>query len=84
MPISTLYLCNATVSIAENEETIFDHGGRFFLWNLIFIFPSCLSYFKCLYLAKNFCFEELRKFLSEKYLRKEQNLTFPIEFQRLT
>ena len=74
------------LSIVENNGILLEHGGRlFFQWNfsVIFICPSCVSYFKSLYQAQNFCFQELRKCLSEKYLREGENLTFPTEFQRL-
>ena len=69
------------------RRIIIDHGGRFFFYGnsrVIFICPSCPRYFKSLCLAQNVCFEELGRCLSEKYLRKEENLTFPTEFERLT
>ena len=80
-------IINATLSIVESNNMSFEHGDRFFFngtSTVIFICPSCFNYFKFLYLAQNFCFEEFRKCLSEKHLKEGGNLTFRTEFERLT
>ena len=87
MIVSTLYLCNKTISIIENDGVLAEHGCRFSSGgssNVIFICVSCLSYFKSTFQASNFCFEELKKCLSEKYLKEGEDLTLPTEFKRLT
>ena len=87
MIVSTLHLCNATISIIENDGMLAEHGCRFFSdgsSNVIFICVSCLSYFKSTFQVSNFCFEKLKKCLSEKYLKESEDLTFPTEFERLT
>ena len=79
MIVSTLYLCNATMRIIENDGGLAEHGCRTFSdgsSNVIFICVSCLSYFKSTFQASNFCFEELKKCLSEKYLKAGEDLTF--------
>ena len=79
MIVSTLYLCNATMGIIENDSVLAEHGCRIFSdgsSNVIFICVSCLSYFKSTFQASNFCFEELKKCLSEKYLKEGEDLTF--------
>ena len=79
MIVSTLYLCNATMRIIENDSVLAEHGCRIFYdgsSNVIFICVSCLSYFKSTFQASNFCFEELKKCLSEKYLKAGEDLTF--------
>ena len=79
MIVSTLYLCNATMRIIENDSVLAEHGCPIFSdgsSNVIFICVSCLSYFKSTFQASNFCFEELKKCLSEKYLKAGEDLTF--------
>ena len=46
MPISTLYLWNASLSIVESNNMSFEHGDRFFsngTSSVIFICPSCFN-----------------------------------------
>ena len=87
MIVSTLYLCNVTIGIIENNDASAEHGCLFFSdgsSNVIFICVSCLSYFKSTFQASNFYFKELKKCLFEKYLREREGLTLPTEFERLT
>ena len=86
MRLSTLYLCNAAVGVVDNNNFLFEHGCRIFSdgsSNLIFICADCRKYFKYCLQLQNFCFKELMKCLSEKYLREGEDLALPTEFERL-
>ena len=87
MFVSTLYLCNATIAVIEHNNVLAEHGRRFFSdgsSNVIFICVTCLSYFISTFQATNFCFEELKKCLSEKYFKIGEDLVLPTEFEQLT
>ena len=87
MFVSTLYLCNAPVAVIEHNNVLAEHGCRFFSdgsSNVIFICVTCLSCFKPTLQVPNFCFEELKKCLSEKYLNIGEDLALPTEFEQLT
>lgn len=87
MIVSTLYLCNATIAVIEHNNALAEHGCRFFSdggSNLILLCVICLSYFKFPFQAPNFCFEELKKCLSERYLKVSEDLALPTEFEQLT
>ena len=87
MFVSRSYFCNVTIAVIEHNNALAEHGRRFFSDfspNMIFICVTCLSYFISTFQAPNFCFEELRKCLSEKYLKIGEDLAIPTEFDQLT
>ena len=87
LKISSIYCCDTTLIKYLSNEFSFGSYYRFFSdgnFNLIIIFVECLSYFKSLFEVSNFCFEELKKCLSEKFLRQDESRTLPTEFEQLT
>ena len=77
MIVSTLYLCNATIGIIENNKASAEHTCRFFSdgsSNVIFICVSSLSYFKYTFQAPNFYFKEPKKCLFEKIFKGRRKL----------
>ena len=52
--------------------------------SLIFISVDCFSYFKSDFQTPNFCFEEVKKCLSDKFFKKVKNILLPIaDFEKL-
>ena len=52
--------------------------------SLIFISVDCFSYFKPDFQTPNFCFEEVKKCLSDKFFKKVKNILLPIaDFEKL-
>ena len=85
--ISSVYCSNASLKKILSNEFSFGYRYRFFFegnFNLIIICVDCLSYFKYQFKASNFCFEEIKKYLSEKFLREDESQTLPIEYEQLT
>lgn len=71
--ISAVYCCNATLTIISRNEFSLEHGCCFSFdgkFSLILICVDCLKYFKSQFQAPNFCLEEFKKCLLEKYLGK--------------
>ena len=85
MFVKILYLCNATIAVIGHNNALAERGCFFSdgSSNVIFICVTCLSYFKSTFQVPNFCFEELKKCLSEKYLKVGEDLALPTEFEQL-
>ena len=87
LKISFIYCCDTILTKFLSNEFSFGSYYPFFSdgnSNLIIICVECLSYFKSLFGASNFCFEELKKCLSERFLREDESRTLPTKFEQLT
>ena len=75
MVVKSLYLFNTTTSIAKSKGVFEIYSCLFFsagedCLGIIFICRACISYFKSLFKGNRFCFQKLRKYLLESYLRE--------------
>ena len=83
MNIVKLYLCGKSAVTNRINEVLYN--SYFFRNNdeVIIIFHECSIYFTSLLSPINFCFREMRKCLTRKFLLKSQEIHFPDEFEQL-
>ena len=84
MIIRKMYLCQTTKHIIKYNAALLSPFFSDDDSSLIFISVDCFSYFKPDFQTPNFCFEEVKKCLSDKFFKKVKNILLPIaDFEKL-
>ena len=83
MNIAKQYLCDNSAVTNRISEVLYN--SYFFRNNdkVIIICHECFIYFTFLSSPTDFCFRELRKFFTKKFLLKGQEIQFPDKFKQL-
>ena len=80
-----LYLCEHTLVAVKENGALRTHSCHSFCreQELMFICDECLKVFLSNFFPINFCFSELRICLFQKFLRDDENIDLPTEFERI-
>ena len=95
MTVTKIYLCETAMVLTRFTTTQFTHFNQMLLLNrkaslyynknnteLIFICEVCRIFFEEEYF-ENFSFDELRKCLIEKFLKRSQNILLPNVYAKI-
>lgn len=81
-----LYLCEHTLEIIKESRVLEKNSCHSLLklHEVIFICNEYLKVYMRTFYPSNFCFSEFKKCLLQKFLRVDENINLPTEFERIT